>query len=130
NKADENIEQSSPAKKRVVLPNKDFKPPTSLPGDEAYETRRDKDRGKSSGSIVLPVRMESREYDTWNPTLRMWQTVPFDNIAESQIFRIREKGLVIKVGGHKFLSYFGAPFRDDQGELCMQVMGRKWSSGR
>jgi len=124
-KAAEAKVQSSKAKSDVVLPKNDFKPPKSMPGDSAYETESDRRKHLSNEPIALPIKMETHDYDLYNPTKRMWVTVPFYSIAEGQIFRIRDNGRVIKVGGHKYLSYFGAPFRNEERDLCMQVIGRQ-----
>jgi len=99
--------------------------PKSADLDDPYKTKADRQQELSSGAMELEIHLDKRKYNIYVPQLRMWKEVPFDTIIEGQIFRIVEDGKILRYGGHKHLSYFGYPFRNMSGELCMQVVGRQ-----
>ena len=126
------LEEKSRSKEKTsahVETEAERSPEPQTPGDEAYETPGDKRQHLSTEIIELPIKMGEREYHIYNRILRMWKKVRFDDISEGTIFRIMEKGRVVKVGGHKYLSYVGFAYRSIQGdyvgELCAKVIGRQ-----
>lgn len=93
--------------------------------DEALQTPQDKREHLESGPIEMPLMLKTRQYNVFNKIKRMWEQIEFKDIMEGEIFRVVENGHVVLIGGHKYVSYVDYPVRTQEGELVVQVVGRR-----
>ena len=93
--------------------------------DQALRTPEDKRQHLNSGAMELQLHLSTREYNVFNRKGLMWEKIKFDHIPENEIFRVLQDGEVLRIGGHKYVSFLDYPYRNTEGELCVQVIGRQ-----